>query len=113
MPRKLVTECNICGDIRRETNHWLILVAEPGEFRLYTEEQWARERPLSSGPPQEICGRTCLNKALGQWVESQQQRTMARFRSERSSSSSSSPPVGIAPLSEQGPGVPATPEKGG
>lgn len=63
------TACNVCGQIKRETNHWLKVYTTP----LSTAILFApAAEPIDPHGyvKEDICGQGCLHKRLNSWIDS-------------------------------------------
>jgi hypothetical protein len=56
-----------CGQLKRETNHWLIMIASPSRGNL-TVFSW---QPDILGRPDALplCGESCASKMLSIWMD--------------------------------------------
>lgn len=58
--------CDICGILKKETNHWYMLWATDLEFKL---TRWKDQLEPFEAEPLHLCGRQCVDAAKERWVE--------------------------------------------
>ncbi len=56
--------CDICGNEKRQTNHWFVAYSQGGELRV---SGWSSRNRLRPGS-KHLCGQTCLHKLLDEFV---------------------------------------------
>lgn len=54
------TVCDVCGAVKKETNHWFKVDVLSGFFRIVST------RNAKEG--KDICGQECASKLLSQWM---------------------------------------------
>jgi hypothetical protein len=59
-------KCTICGEERREANHWFVLVIGCMSRGLYFET-WNDQLAIQADGA--VCGEACAHKALSRWLE--------------------------------------------
>ncbi len=70
MAEQRIVTCDICGVVKKETNHWwaVVRVNTPRENRRFTVYPWANFDP-SAGDRWDLCGSACLHGALTAFEE--------------------------------------------
>jgi hypothetical protein len=56
--------CDICGNEKRQTNHWYVAYEHGGELRL---SGWSSRIRLRAGT-KHLCGQTCLHKLVDDFI---------------------------------------------
>jgi hypothetical protein len=56
--------CDICGNEKRQTNHWFVAYDQGGELRVANWSSRNRLRPGSK----HLCGQTCLHKLVDEFM---------------------------------------------
>ena len=56
--------CDICGNEKRQTNHWFVAFDQGGELRVAAWSSRNRLRPGSK----HLCGQTCLHKLVDEFM---------------------------------------------
>ena len=56
--------CDICGNEKRQTNHWFVAYEQGGELRV---SGWSTQNKLRSGT-KHLCGQTCLHKLVDDYM---------------------------------------------
>lgn len=56
--------CDICGNEKRQTNHWFVVCEHGGELRL---SGW-NSRLRSRAGAKHLCGQTCLHKLIDEFI---------------------------------------------
>jgi hypothetical protein len=64
------TACNVCGRMKRETNHWLKVYTTPLSTAILFAPA-AEPIDATGYVKEDICGQECLHKRLSRWLESQ------------------------------------------
>jgi hypothetical protein len=59
-------ECTICGAIKREVNHWWLIVIGCMGDEIHFVAWSAALEPVADGC---ACGEACAHKALARWFE--------------------------------------------
>lgn len=56
--------CDICGNEKRQTNHWFVAYEHAGELRV---SGW-NSRARSKAGTKHLCGQTCLHKLVDEFI---------------------------------------------
>src|SRR5579862_3364107 len=68
LERKIVIRqaisCDVCGNEKRQTNHWFVAYEQAGELRV---AGWNSRNKLRAGT-KHLCGQTCLHKLLDDFM---------------------------------------------
>jgi len=56
--------CDICGNEKRQTNHWFVAYEQAGELRV---SGWSSRHRLRAGA-KHLCGQTCLHKLMDEFM---------------------------------------------
>jgi hypothetical protein len=56
--------CDICGNEKRQTNHWYVAYEQGGELRV---SGWSSRNRLRQGT-RHLCGQTCLHKLVDDFM---------------------------------------------
>lgn len=56
--------CDVCGNEKRQTNHWFVAYEQAGELRV---AGWSSRNRLRAGT-KHLCGQTCLHKLLDDFM---------------------------------------------
>lgn len=56
--------CDICGNEKRQTNHWFVAYERAGELRV---SGW-NSRARSKAGTKHLCGQTCLHKLVDEFI---------------------------------------------
>jgi len=56
--------CDICGNEKRQTNHWFVAYDQAGELRI---SGWNSRNRLKAGT-KHLCGQTCLHKLVDEFL---------------------------------------------
>lgn len=69
MPKVDTFACAVCGTLRKETNHWFIVVPYTNliTFCPFTDFSWA-EYTRASTPVEVVCGVEHGQQLLGRWM---------------------------------------------
>ncbi len=77
--------CDICGNEKRQTNHWFVAYEQSGELRV---SGWSSRNRLRPGT-KHLCGQTCLHKLVDDFMaRAIGQKSQCAPQSERESDSS-------------------------
>jgi hypothetical protein len=61
---RLAISCDICGNEKRQTNHWFAVYEQAGELRL---TGWNSRVRLRAGA-KHLCGQICLHKLVDEFI---------------------------------------------
>jgi hypothetical protein len=56
--------CDICGNEKKQTNHWFVVYEQGGELRV---SGWSSRNRLRPGT-RHLCGQTCLHKLIDDFI---------------------------------------------
>jgi hypothetical protein len=56
--------CDICGNEKKQTNHWFVAYEQAGELRV---SGWSSRNRLRPGT-KHLCGQTCLHKLMDEYM---------------------------------------------
>ena len=59
-------ECDVCGAVKRDTNHWFLCGGDGSIFKVLAA---ADAKARTTRMLQDICGEACAHKALSQWMD--------------------------------------------
>jgi hypothetical protein len=68
--KSTVITCDVCGQIKGETNHWFIALTNAGHHEVGIGFGPADcDHQTDTTIREDICGQECLRKRLSQWLE--------------------------------------------
>ena len=68
MSRSVQVTCNICGAIKRDTNHWFVAREEPRLGSLILMPAGSEEDLKGSYILADLCGEECVTRVVQQWL---------------------------------------------
>ena len=66
----LTTSCDVCGEIKKETNDWLRAVVT-GNGLMFVPTAEPKTSKFDKVSSEDICGADCAQKRLSQWLTQQ------------------------------------------
>jgi endogenous inhibitor of DNA gyrase (YacG/DUF329 family) len=63
-----IINCDTCGAVKGETNHWFRLVAHSSVFRL---QPWGMDNVPDTNRETHHCSDQCVAKELQRWLDAQ------------------------------------------